>query len=88
MEKVIVEVLYSGKNLGAHIPILPGCVATGSTLKEVKDNIEDAIQLHIESSLEDNDPIPDVFKEEYKLIYKLSPEALLKHTVIFLPKPL
>ncbi len=77
MEKVIVEVLYSGKNFGAHIPILPGCIATGSTLKEVKDNIEDAIQLHVESSLEDGDPIPDVFKKEYKIIYKLSPEALL-----------
>ncbi|MCM1030852.1 MAG: type II toxin-antitoxin system HicB family antitoxin [Oscillibacter sp.] len=77
MEKVIVEILYSGKNFGAHMPILSGCVATGSTLKEVKDNIRDAIQLHIEGSLEDGDPIPDVFKGEYQLIYKLSPEALL-----------
>ncbi len=77
MEKVIVEVLYSGKNFGAHAPILPGCVATGSTLEEVKRNIRDAIEFHVESSLEDNNPIPDVFKGEYELEYKLSPEALL-----------
>lgn len=77
MEKVMIEVLYSGKNFGAHIPLLPGCVATGSTLKEVKDNMKEAILLHIEGSLEDGDPIPDVFKGEYEIEYKLSPEALL-----------
>lgn len=77
MEKVIIEVLYSGKNYGAHAPILPGCVATGSTLGEVKKNIREAIEFHVEGSIADNDPIPDVFKGEYELVYKLSPEALL-----------
>lgn len=77
MEKVIVEIVYSGNNFGAHVPILPGCVATGSTLGEVKKNIKDAIEFHVEGSLEDNDPIPAVFNGEYTLAYKLSTEALL-----------
>lgn len=77
MEKVIVDILYSGKNFGAHAPVLPGCVATGVTLDEVKKRIQEAIRLHVESSIADNDPIPDVFKGEYELVYKLTPEALL-----------
>lgn len=77
MEKVIVDILYSGENFGAHAPVLPGCVATGITLDEVKKRIQEAIQLHVESSIADNDPIPDVFKGEYELVYKLTPEALL-----------
>lgn len=77
MEKVIVEIVYSGNNFGAHVPVLPGCVATGLTLNEVKKNIREAIEFHVESSIEDDDPIPEVFRGEYDIIYKLSPEALL-----------
>jgi toxin-antitoxin system, antitoxin component, hicB family len=77
MEKVTVEIVYSGNNFGAHVPVLPGCVATGSTFNEVKKNIKEAIEFHVEGSLEDNDPIPDVFTKEYDIVYKLSPEALL-----------
>lgn len=77
MEKVIVEIVYSGNNFGAHVPMLPGCVATGTTLNEVKKNIKEAIEFHVEGSIEDNDPIPEIFTKEYELVYKLSPEALL-----------
>jgi predicted RNase H-like HicB family nuclease len=77
MEKVIVEVEYLGSNYSAHAPILLGCVSTGDTLDSIKKNISEAIQFHIESSLEHNDPIPEVFKGEYELEFKLSTEALL-----------
>jgi predicted RNase H-like HicB family nuclease len=79
MERVIVEVEYTGSNYGAHAPVLTGCVATGATLDEIKRNISDAIKFHVESSIEDgeDDMIPDVFKGEYELVYKLSAEALL-----------
>lgn len=77
MEKVIVDILYSGENFGAHAPVLPGCFATGVTLDEVKKRIQEAIQLHVESSIADNDPVPEVFKGEYELVFKFSPEALL-----------
>jgi len=77
MEKVLVKISYTGNNYCAHAPILPGCVSTGSTLEEMKKNIKEAIEFHVQSSLEDNDPIPDVFKGEYELEFKLSTEALL-----------
>jgi hypothetical protein len=43
----------------------------------MKKNIKEAIEFHIESSLEDGDIIPEVFKGEYELEFRLSIEALL-----------
>jgi len=77
MEKIISEVYYTGNNYSSHVPILPGCVSTGHTLEEVQQHMIEAVMDHIELSIEDNDPIPDVFKGEYELVFKLSVEALL-----------
>ena len=77
MEKVIVDIYYTGNNYCAHAPILLGCVSTGATLSDIKKNIKEAIEFHVESSLEDGDAIPEVFKGEYELEFKLSVEALL-----------
>ncbi len=77
MEKVIVEIEYSGNNYSAYSPMLDGCASTGDTLEHVKENIAEAISFHVETSLEYNDPIPEVFKGEYELEFKLSTEALL-----------
>jgi predicted RNase H-like HicB family nuclease len=77
MEKIIVEVSYTGKNYSAHIPILPGCVTTGSSLVEIRKNIEEIVPFHIEGMQEDNDEYPSVFNGKYEFIYKLSTETLI-----------
>lgn len=77
MEKVIVDIYFTGNNYCAHAPVLLGCVSTAATLSEMKKNIKEAIEFHVESSLENGDSIPEVFKGEYELEYKLSTEALL-----------
>jgi predicted RNase H-like HicB family nuclease len=46
-------------------------VNTAETLDEMKKNITEAIAFQIESSLEFNDTIPDVFKGPYELKYIL-----------------
>ena len=54
---VIVE--QGGPNsFGAYVPDLPGCVAAGSTREEVLALIREAIEFHIESLLEDGEPVP------------------------------
>ena len=73
----MVDIYYTGNNFCAQAPILLGCVSTAATLAEMKKNIKEAIDFHIESSVEDNYPIPEVFKSEYQLEFKLSTEALL-----------
>lgn len=43
---------------GAHVPDLPGCVATGATRDEVLALIREAIELHIEGLREEGLPVP------------------------------
>ena len=45
---------------GAYLPDLPGLVAAGDSLEEVQALIKEGLQLHLESMLENGDPIPDV----------------------------
>ncbi len=77
METVLVDIYYTGNNFCAQAPILTGCVSTAATLSDMKKNVKEAIEFHIESMVENNDPIPEVFKKEYQLEFKLSVEALL-----------
>jgi len=46
-------------NYSAYSPDLPGCVATGATIEEVKKNMHEAIEMHIKGLQEDKLPIPD-----------------------------
>jgi predicted RNase H-like HicB family nuclease len=43
---------------GAYVPDLPGCVAVGETLQEVKQLIREAITFHLEGLREEGLPIP------------------------------
>jgi predicted RNase H-like HicB family nuclease len=46
------------QNYLAYVPDLPGCVSVGETLKEVKAEIREAIEFHLEGMREDGLPIP------------------------------
>ncbi len=78
MEKVIVKISHTGKNYTAYLPQLEGCVATGTTREEIQNNINEAVKFHIEGSLEDNDPLPQVFVGgNYELIFQYDTAAVL-----------
>ena len=55
---VIIE-RVPGSNFCASVPDLPGCVSTGDTLEEVRGNIRQAIEFHLDGMREDGIPIPD-----------------------------
>ena len=42
----------------AFVPMLPGCHSFGATVEEARKRIAEAIELHIESMLEDGESIP------------------------------
>jgi predicted RNase H-like HicB family nuclease len=46
------------RNYSAYVPDLPGCVSAGDTLEEVKAEIREAIEFHLEGMREDGAPIP------------------------------
>lgn len=53
---IVVE--KAGDNYSAYAPDLPGCVATGSSIKEAEQEIQAAIKFHIDGLREDGLPIP------------------------------
>lgn len=42
----------------AEVPSLPGCISQGETLEEALENIQEAIELHIEVLQERGLPVP------------------------------
>ncbi len=54
-------VLYekTGTGYSAHVPDLPGCIATGATLQETEQRMREAIEMHLEGMREDGDSIPE-----------------------------
>ena len=47
------------RNFSAYLPDLPGCIATGKTIDEVRQHMTEAIELHLEGMREDGLPIPE-----------------------------
>ena len=45
-------------NYSAYVPDLPGCVATGQTVKETENEIREAIEFHIKGLREDGLVVP------------------------------
>jgi predicted RNase H-like HicB family nuclease len=54
-------VVYEKTNTGysAYVPDLPGCIATGRSLRLTKERMAKAIEMHLGLMREDGDPIPE-----------------------------
>jgi predicted RNase H-like HicB family nuclease len=79
MRKVIVTVELSDSNYAAYLEKLPGCVSTGQTFDELKENIKEAVKFHLDGVLEDGDGIPKEFTGDYELTFHFDTESLLQH---------
>jgi predicted RNase H-like HicB family nuclease len=44
------------RNYSAYLPDLPGCIATGKSLEEVKQRMKEAVELHLRGMREDGIP--------------------------------
>jgi len=45
-------------SIGAYIPDLPGCVAVGTSLSEVRTLMREALLMHIEGLRDDGESLP------------------------------
>ncbi len=59
MKRYAIVLEKAGSNYSAYVPDLPGCVATGATLREAEQLLREAIELHVEGMREDGQPIPE-----------------------------
>ncbi len=59
MRRFLIVIEKAAGNYSAYSPDLPGCIATGLTREDVEQNMHDAVRLHVEGLLEDNQPVPE-----------------------------
>jgi predicted RNase H-like HicB family nuclease len=58
MYRFLIIIEKGTENYGGYAPDLPGCVAVGDTPEEVEKNMHEAIKMHVQGMIEDNEPIP------------------------------
>ena len=59
MARYAVVIEKAEASFSAYVPDLPGCVASGATKEEAKQNIREAICFHVDGLREDGLPIPE-----------------------------
>jgi predicted RNase H-like HicB family nuclease len=80
MEKVLVTVGMTENNYSASVVIGDGiAVATGKTFEELKNQMAEAVDFHLEGMREDGDEIPAMFQGEFMLVFRFDTESLLQH---------
>lgn len=77
MKKVTVLFGRTENNYAAYIEGLDGFVCTADTFAELKKEVQEGINFHLEGLREDNDPIPSEFNGEYELEYKWEVKSLM-----------
>ncbi len=56
---MVIEKEKGSQNYSAYLPDVPGCITTGRTIDEVKHNMREALEFHLEGLREDGLPIPE-----------------------------
>lgn len=59
MKEYLVIFEWAGSNYSAYVPDLPGCISTGKTLEDTEQNIQEAIELYLDTLKEEGLPIPE-----------------------------
>ena len=78
-QEIIVRIGKTENNYAACVEGLDGFVCTADTFEELKKEVSEGIEFHINGLREDNDPVPEVFESDYVLVYKWDVESLLEY---------
>ena len=69
MTKYLVIIEKSQTGFSAHVPDLPGCIATGDTKENTEKNIYEAIQIHIEGLMAEGEDVPAPNSEAELMVF-------------------
>lgn len=70
---IIIE--NAGSNYSAYAPSLLGCIATGKTIDEVKKNMDEAIEFHLEGMVLEGLAIPPPDPDARYIVEELQPAS-------------
>jgi predicted RNase H-like HicB family nuclease len=59
MTRYAILIAPTSTGFSAHVPDLPGCIATGRTVEQTKRRMAKAIEMHLVAMREDGDEIPE-----------------------------
>ena len=59
MDNYLIIIEKQENNYSAYCPDVPGCIATGNTIDETRNNFLEALDFHFEGLKEDGIPIPE-----------------------------
>jgi len=71
LSRFLILIEKANGNFSAYCPDILGCISTGDTIEETKENMREAIKLHLASLLEDGVPVP---KQETVVDYMEIPD--------------
>jgi predicted RNase H-like HicB family nuclease len=74
---IIVEKTDSG--FSAYIDQVPGCITVGESLSEIKKNMKEALELHLEGMIEEKEAIPKVLSGKYRMEIQLDVKQLFTY---------
>lgn len=84
MERVTVIIEKSDHNFSAYIEGIDGIAVTGDTIDEIKQRMAEAIQFYVEVAQEEGLEVPEPFKGEYELSFKMDMVSFFEfYTKIF-----
>ncbi len=59
MKRFLIVIEQTESGYSSYSPDLPGCVSTGKTREEVKRNMREAIEFHVDGLREEGYPVPE-----------------------------
>ena len=86
MGRIIINVDYTDNFVAYPANEDIACVVTAKSFQELQKETEFSLRLHIDSMLEDGDPVPEEFLGEWQLDWNLSVRALLHYLDGIVPK--
>jgi predicted RNase H-like HicB family nuclease len=78
MRTVTVIVEKTDTGYSAYLPDIPGITTAADTFNELRENVDEAIKLYLETSNEYGDEIPGILQGEYTVEFKFDIQAFME----------
>jgi predicted RNase H-like HicB family nuclease len=78
MNKITAIVEKTDTGYSAYLPEVPGIATAADTFSELRENVKEAINLHVETANEYKEEIPDILKAEYVVDFKFDIQPFME----------
>ncbi|MEL7586938.1 MAG: type II toxin-antitoxin system HicB family antitoxin [Prolixibacteraceae bacterium] len=78
MNKITAIVEKTDTGYSAYLPDVPGVATAADTYSELRENVQGAINLYVETANEYKEEIPDILKSEYIIEFKFDIQPFME----------